>query len=507
VESLGLIFCLAFFAYFPIAGVSSILLARRIKDFGHQGVNPLIKVCWILFSFFLMLCGFGLTGLSIIVILFNKQSSLGALLLVIPSLILYLVTIFQELQCIQVASALNQGEEYDLPERLQMKIQSIRIFGWILVGLPSLIFLPILVSFLPLLLACLVLSSLINIFSLNKRANESELLWLLTLCVEKNIPLGPELDAYAETQTRKYRTKIELLSSRMYSGISLSTALSDTPGLVPQSAVVAIRIGEESNTLGIALRDAAVQSSKYLKNESGNPSGTYLAVYVTVIGTILFSVAGFIMYWIIPKFKKIFMDFGTELPPMTLTVINLSEFIIANFFLFLPVFSVPFTLLILIHIGNYYGWSNLRVPHFTGWFPRLNTPDCLRQIAQSISAQQQPQVALSSASQYHLWSDVKIRSRLVETSVNQGENLWKSLQNAKIISRSEAALCDTAERVGNLPEVLRSLAFTIEQRRTRKLKVLADLLKPVVVCFLGVVVGLFVIALFIPMIHLIFDLS
>ena len=71
----------------------------------------------------------------------------------------------------------------------------------------------------------------------------------------------------------------------------------------------------------------------------------------------------------------------------------------------------------------------------------------------------------------------------------------------------EAALCVTAERVGNLPEVLRALALSIEQRRNRKLRVLADLLKPVIVCTLGLVVGLFVIALFIPIVQLIFDFS
>ncbi|MCA9020583.1 MAG: type II secretion system F family protein [Planctomycetaceae bacterium] len=506
-ELLGFIFCLAFFAYFPIAGISSILLARRINDRGHQGVNPLIRIWWKLFTLFMTFCGFGLIGLSFLVVLFNQQSSLGALILILPSLILYAVTIYQEYQCFQIASALNQGDEYELPEPLQMKIQSIRILGWILLGLPLLVFLPIVISFLPLLLAFILLSSLINIFSLNKRANESELLWLLTVCVEKHLPLGPEIDAYAKTQPQKYRTKLELFSSRLYSGVSLSTALSETPGLVPQSTIVSIRIGELSNTLGIALRDAAVQTSKSLKNESKDSSGTYLAVYVTVIGTLLFTIAGYIMYWIIPKFKKIFMDFEVDLPPMTLTVINLSDFVIANFFLFLPVFSIPFTLLILIHIGNYYGWSNLRVPFFTAWFPRINTPECLRQIAQSITAQQSPQIALNSNSQYHLWSDVKIRSKSVETRINQGENLWKSLQNAKFISSSEAALCNTAERLGNLPEVLRSLAFSIEQRRNRKLRVLADFLKPVIVCSLGVVVGLFVIALFVPIIQLIYDLS
>ncbi|QDV53843.1 type II secretion system F family protein [Gimesia fumaroli] len=512
-DVLGLIISLAFFVYFPIAGISSILLARRINDFGHQGVNPLLKTCWTSFTMFMMGCSVILIGCSFFSLSTSQYSGVGAIFLIIPITLLLSLTIYLEYLCYLSTSALNQGDEHDLPEPLRNLTHKTHVLGWIVLGLPLLLFAPglllaatVVLSFAMVFLVFVILGSVLNIMSVSKRANESELLWLLALCVEKNIPIAEELDMYSLTQKRKYREKIQLLSSRLYSGESLSDSLSTTPGLVPQSAIVAVRIGEESNSLGIALRDAAVQSTKKLKHLSDNSNLTIIFLYLTVVVSIQFLITGFIMYWIIPKFKKIFLDFGTELPSVTLGLMNVSDYFVAYFYLFLPLFSLPIIALVLTQVGNYYGWYNLRIPFFTEWFPRLNTPHCLRQIAQSVSVQKPPQIALESISTFHLWADVRMRTQSVNERIKQGENTWESLQNAKVINETEAALCSTAERMDNLPYVLRTLAESIELRRARKLRVLLEFLKPIIISFLAILVGYFVIALYMPLVKLIYDL-
>ena len=437
----------------------------------------------------------------------------GAFLLSIPITLLFSVSIYLEYLCYLSASALNKGDEYDIPESLRNQLHKTRVLGWIVLGLPLLLFAPALLfaasvflSFAMVFLIIANIGSVLNIMSTSKRANESELLWLLALCVEKNIPIAEELDTYSLTLKRKYRERIQLLSSRLYSGESLSDALSTTPGLVPQSAIVAVRIGEESNSLGIALRDAAVQSTKKLRNLTDQSNLSIIFLYLTFVVSVQFLIVGFIMYWIIPKFKMIFSDFGTELPSITRGLMQASDFIITYFYLFLPLFSLPIIALVLMQAGNYYGWFNLRIPFFTEWFPRLNTPHCLRQIAQSISVHKPPQIALESISTFHLWADVRMRTQSMNERIKQGENIWESLQNAKVINKTEAALCSTAERMDNLPYVLRTLAESIEVRRARKLRVLSEFLKPIIISFLAILVGYFVIALYMPLVKLIYDL-
>ncbi len=522
-ETLGLIFCLAFFVYFPIAGISSILLARRIKDFGHQGVNPLIKAFWLFFTLIMIFVNVILLASYFLLVITHHHSIIGSLFLILPIIIFFPVPTILEINSYRIVSTLNKGDEYGLPESLKNLTQKIQALGWISLGIPLMLFVPVLI-FAPVmivaslwfygsllllaifLLAFTIVSSLFKIRLVNKRANESELLWLLTVCVENNIPLATELDTYSHTLSGKYRDKIQQLSSFLYSGLSLTEALSATTGLVPQSTIVAARIGEKSNSLGIALRDAAVQTTKNLKTLSDGSNIANFILYLTVVVSIQFLISGFIMYWIIPKFKKIFLDFGTELPPLTLSLMDTSDFIVTYFYLFLPLFSLPFTMLLLVYIGKYYGWYNLRIPFITEWFPRLSTPHCLRQIAQSISVDRPPLIALETISEFHLWPDVRARTHLINTQIKQGENIWVSLRQSKVITSAEAVLCATAERMGNLPYVLRTLADTIEQRRARKLRYLVEIIKPVLISLLGIFVGLFVLALFMPLIKLLRDL-
>lgn len=522
-EILGLIYCLAFFVYFPIAGISSILLARRIKDYGHHGVNPLIKSFWLFFTMIMIFISLAFLACYFLLVITHHNSIIESLFLILPIIIFFPIPIILEILCYRVASTLNKGDEYGLPESLRNLTQKIQAMGWISLGTPLMLFVPVLI-FAPvtiaaslsivaslvllaiLLLAFTIIASFLRIAFVNKKANESELLWLLTVCIEKNIPLATELDTYSNTLSGKHRDKIQQLSSFLYSGLSLTEALSATSGLVPQSTIVAASIGEKSNSLGIALRDAAVQTTKNLKHLSERSNLANLILYLSIVVSIQFLITSFIMYWIIPKLKKIFLDFGIELPPLTLSLMDTSDFIITYFYLFLPLCSLPFSLLFLMYFGKYYGWFNLRVPFITEWFPRLNTPHCLRQIAQSISVEASPLVALETVSEFHRWPDVRARTHLINNQINQGENIWISLSQNKVITSAEASLCGSAERMGNLPYVLRTLADTIEQRRARKLRYLVEIIKPALISLLGIFVGLFVIAIFMPLIKLLRDL-
>ncbi|WP_417398387.1 type II secretion system F family protein [Gimesia chilikensis] len=507
-EFLGVIFSLAFFVYFPIAGITSVMLARRVQDFGHQGVNQLIKVCWKAFTLFMLALCLILLLLNIIAVVTNQVTILGTALVALPTILIYIFTIYLEWQCLQLLRSINQEDEYSLSEVMQNRLHIIRTGGWILLGLPLLIFVPVLIYIIPFfILMIAVFCCVLNILSLNKRSRETELLWLMTFCVEKNIPLAAEIDRYSQTKKGKYRDRLLRFSSRLHSGESLSEALAENSGLLPQSAIVALNIGEKTNNPGIALRDSAVRATKKLGTSSDKSNFANLILYLTIILSLQFIITGFIMYWIVPKFKKIFLDFGFELPSITQSLMTASDVIFSYFYLFFPIFSLPLVVLAILHFGNYFGWSNLNIPFITGWFPRLNTPQCLRQIAQTVVIERPPLLALDSIGNYHLWSDVRVQAQSAAQRVRQGNDFWESLREAKVLSSAEAGLCMTAEKVGNLPTVLRSLADTIEQRRFRRIRYFTEICKPVLVCTLAVLVGYFVIALFMPLVYLLFQIS
>ncbi|QDU53521.1 Type II secretion system protein F [Gimesia panareensis] len=495
------------------------MLSWRIQDFGHQGVNPLIQFCWKAFTLFMLAGGVIFLLFQVMAVVTNQISLFGAALAGIPNILVYCFTIYLEWQCFQLLRSLNLGDDYSLSIALQNRIHLIRIGGGILLGLPLLIFVSVIIYIVPLfllqfasfllvfviplfILVLIFICCLMNVLALNKRSRETELLWLITFCVEKNIPLATEIDRYSKTMSGRYRDRLLDFSSRLHSGDSLSEALASGPKLVPRSAIVSVSIGEETQNLGIALRDAAVRATKKLHNTSDKSNFANLILYLTIISSLQLMITGFIMYFIVPKFKKIFHDFGIDLPPITRSLIDASDLLASYFYLFFPIFSLPMMILGILYFGNYFGWSNLRIPFITGWFPRLNTPHYLRQIAQAVVVERPPLIALDSVGDYHLWADVREQAQSAAIQVRQGQNFWESLKEADVISSTEAGLCSTAEKLGNLPYVLRTLADTIEQRSIRRMRYFTEICKPILICILAVLVGYTVLALFMPLIQL-----
>ena len=87
-------------------------------------------------------------------------------------------------------------------------------------------------------------------------------MWVLAIAAEKQLPLVPVLDAFADDTQGWWRREVRALAAKLNSGLSLPDALASLPGILPPEAVVAARLGAESGTLGPALRVAATSFSE-----------------------------------------------------------------------------------------------------------------------------------------------------------------------------------------------------------------------------------------------------
>ena len=71
-------------------------------------------------------------------------------------------------------------------------------------------------------------------------------------------------------------------------------------------------------------------------NETSRKDPTTATIIWVVVHGVLWLILMMIAYFVIPRFKKIFMDFGVELPGPTLLVLIASDWIVEFFYLFLP---------------------------------------------------------------------------------------------------------------------------------------------------------------------------
>ena len=171
-------------------------------------------------------------------------------------------------------------------------------------------------------------SPLINLlkalFDGQRTMRQNSLLWVLAVATEQQRPLAPMLEALARDESSyHWSAKLQALVKGLNAGVPLPDALEQVPDLLPPNVVLAIRVGTETGTLAESLKQVAQEYSAEQEAANFTWQGTFL--YLAALLYALMSVAGFLMYYVIPKFKKIFEDFGVELPELTQWLVKVSD--------------------------------------------------------------------------------------------------------------------------------------------------------------------------------------
>jgi len=284
-------------------------------------------------------------------------------------------------------------------------------------------------------------------------------------------------------------------------GTPLPNCLEAIPGLIPKSTVPAIHLGAAAGQISRALRDAAVRQTNDLQESSLFRTVSYTSFYVWGLLTVISGIVGFLMYWIVPKFKAIFEGFDMELPAMTVGLIQRSDVVVNYFYLIMPLLSLPFFMLIVVGLGHVFGWDALDLP-LLSWFPRLETPLVLRGLSRVVAAGLPLPDGLRVLSEHHHRLGIRAKSDRARYFVERGADCWERLQFEGFLHRAEVALLQSAQRIGNLPWVLNELADVIDRRQQRRAVYAAQLIQPMFVVSMGIVVGYICIAFFLPLIKL-----
>ncbi|MFN0055116.1 MAG: type II secretion system F family protein [Planctomycetales bacterium] len=336
---------------------------------------------------------------------------------------------------------------------------------------------------------------------------QATLLRMLAVGVEKQIPVEHFLVALADESGGFWRRKLRGLADLLHSGVSIPDALDALPGLLPIDILVLIRVGAETGQLPAALADAASRLTR--RGERQGSEGAASLVYLISLLLVMSLVNTFIMIWLIPKFKAIFVGFDTELPELTVTLIELSDwgatywYIVALLGLVFLVAAGSITLEI---TGLALGWTTSS-NRWLGGSPRGAMPLVLRGLGHAVDGGRPLLVALETILQRHPSASLRRRLADVEYDVARGADCWERLCQAHLLSRTDRALLVAAQRVGNLGWALRGLADRLERRTQHRARLALEYLRPVAMLAAGGVVGFIVIGLFLPLVKLIHVLS
>jgi type IV pilus assembly protein PilC len=273
-----------------------------------------------------------------------------------------------------------------------------------------------------------------------------------------------------------------------------------------------VRAGEAGGVLEVVLNRMAEFLEKSEKLKSKVKSAM---IYPAAVITVAIGVLGFLMTYVIPKFKDIFSGFDTTLPTPTAILIGMSSWIRDNLYYTHP----PYVgVLILIPVGLIFAFkfvAKTEKGRFSIDTAKLNAPlfgTLIRKIAIARFARTLGTLITSGVPILQALNIVRETSGNeviskaignVHDSIREGESIATPLKDTKVFTPMVISMIEVGEETGKLPDMLMKIADNYDEDVDTAVAGITSVIEPVLIVFLAVMVGFIVIALFLPLIKLI----
>lgn len=314
-----------------------------------------------------------------------------------------------------------------------------------------------------------------------------------------------------------FKTIIGNVHEDVASGATLSDAMARQPKAFDKLYTKMIAAGEIGGVLDIILQRLAEFMEKAAKLKRKIIGAMiYPAVVIGVAGII---VTG-IMVFIVPKFEKIFDDFGTTLPALTSWLIFSSKWLGGRAY---PDQMIPGLLwILLIPIGvvlflklvrktamgkMIVDAASLRLPVAGKLIAKSTIARFTRTLGTLISAGV-PILDAITITKETTGNEVYARALgRIHDSVRQGDSFAEPLRQSRVCDSIVVNMIDVGEETGDLDKMLTKIADNYDDEVDTLVASLVSLMEPIMVVVLGGIVGFIVLALFLPLVKLITNLT
>ncbi|GHT87198.1 type II secretion system protein F [Betaproteobacteria bacterium] len=287
-------------------------------------------------------------------------------------------------------------------------------------------------------------------------------------------------------------------------GSSLAAAFGKFPLHFDKLFCNLVNAGEQAGILDNLLDRLATYKEKILAIKSKIKSALFYPTAIVLVATIVVAV---IMLFVVPAFKKVFADFGAELPGPTLVVMGISDFFVDYWYL---IFGILF--------GGIFGTlafykrsqalqisvdrAILKLPVIGDIIRKATVARWTRTLSTMFAAGVPLTEALDSvggAAGNHVYL---IATRHIQNSVGAGTSLTNAMQDSHVFPSMVVQMVSIGEESGQLDTMLSKVADFYEQEVDDAVAALSSLLEPIIMVFLGVVIGGLVVAMYLPIFKL-----
>lgn len=304
-----------------------------------------------------------------------------------------------------------------------------------------------------------------------------------------------------QNENPSFEPIIQELLLQINAGVPLSQCLERHPNLFDVVYVNLIKAGEASGNLDTFLDRITYALEKSIKIRKAIKSAM---MYPIILLIVAFSVVGVMMIFVVPVFVEIFADAGLELPFATRIVMNISDFLRSPYAVAFGVGAIiTFKVLKGILTSN-----DALMMKFDKYI--MTVPVLGKLVSDSIMARMAMILANLIAGGVNLVealeivknsiSNLKIQTSLekVKREIYSGRPFSKSLRETGDFPETMCGFIEVGEETGKLNEMLGTVALYYEEEFDDSVDAFSQLLEPIMIVFLGVIIGFILVAMYTP---------
>jgi type IV pilus assembly protein PilC len=330
-----------------------------------------------------------------------------------------------------------------------------------------------------------------------------------SVMIDAGLPLVQCLDILGKQESHKhFSTAILKVREDVEAGAALADAMKRHPKTFDMLYSNMIAAGEAGGILDTILKRLAIYIEKSVKLKGDVKSAMIYPIAVIVIAAI---VVGAILWKVIPTFATLFAGLGAELPLPTRIVIGLSNAVVAWGWLVLIVLGATGWVL-----KRYYatvGGRNvidalmLKIPILGSILRKVAVARFCRTLSTLLSSGVPILDGLDITARTAGNAVIEAAIQKTRSGIERGETVAAPLKETKVFPPMVVQMINVGETTGALDSMLSKIADFYEEEVDTAVAGMLTLLEPVMIAFLGVVVGGIVIAMYLPIFDLISKLS
>jgi len=322
----------------------------------------------------------------------------------------------------------------------------------------------------------------------------------LATMVNAGIPLVQSLDILSEQmESINFRQMVTQVRSDVESGASLSAALEKHPKVFTLLYTNMVKAGETSGMLDEILERLA----GYLeKNDTLQRKVKSAMVYPAVVSVMAIGITLVLLLKVIPTFKEIFTSLGGTLPLPTEILINISD-TVRKYFLMVVIILVVFCVVLQKLISTPKGrirfdQIKLKLPVFGVLLCKVAVARFSRTLSTLIRSGVPILSALEIVGKTAGNTVIEAAVENARVGIREGESISAPLSKSKAFPPMVTRMISVGEESGELEKMLSKIADFYETQVDVAVSGLTSMIEPLIIAFLGIVVGSIVVAMFLP---------